>query len=119
MNSVVTSHPNHNSSGPTRCVRNCRGDEKRVADKFQDALHGFGGYKYVGVCGGGVMGNGICEKENECCSSFGYCGTTIDYCGTNVCIGGCNHAGDSVKEGSYNGIHFFNLTTRLPFLDKL
>ena len=34
-----------------------------------------------GTCGNGNRGNGICPKQDECCSEHGYCGSTSEHCG--------------------------------------
>mmetsp|Transcript_55741 Transcript_55741/g.135054 ORF Transcript_55741/g.135054 Transcript_55741/m.135054 type:complete len:369 (+) Transcript_55741:250-1356(+) len=31
-------------------------------------------------CGGGEVGDGLCEVEGDCCSEWGWCGSTEDYC---------------------------------------
>ncbi|KAL7495622.1 hypothetical protein ACHAWT_005023, partial [Skeletonema menzelii] len=37
-------------------------------------------YNAVATCGGGKVGNGLCSKINECCSTFGFCGTSDSHC---------------------------------------
>lgn len=34
----------------------------------------------IGSCGGGNIGNGICELAGHCCSQYGWCGTEPEYC---------------------------------------
>lgn len=35
-----------------------------------------------GTCGGGSIGNGLCENPAYCCSKWGYCGSGSVYCDT-------------------------------------
>lgn len=34
-------------------------------------------------CGGGVVGDGVCEDSSLCCSEWGHCGTGDAFCGSN------------------------------------
>jgi len=49
-------------------------------------------YNAVATCGNGSVGNGLCSKINECCSTFGFCGVTDSHC--------ANRA--PVNDGNYN-----------------
>jgi hypothetical protein len=55
-------------------------------EKAYFELHGPGGSK-KNYCGGGKIRSGLCENEQECCSSSGWCGTTDDHCSMG-CRGG-------------------------------
>ncbi|KAJ3223108.1 alpha-1,2-mannosyltransferase (Kre5) [Clydaea vesicula] len=52
----------------------------------------------VGTCGGGKIGNKICENGG-CCSKWGWCGNSQSFCSIQDCVGGCN---------MYNGNHFWS-----------
>ena len=34
----------------------------------------------VGTCGGGSVGNGVCQDTSLCCSEWGWCGTSSSHC---------------------------------------
>ena len=34
----------------------------------------------IGTCGGGIIGNGVCPIQGQCCSLFGWCGVTAEFC---------------------------------------
>ena len=41
-------------------------------------------------CGGGEVGNGVCQLGSLCCSQWGHCGTAYDFCSSDkgYCMGG-------------------------------
>jgi hypothetical protein len=45
-------------------------------------------YNAVATCGGGKVGNGLCRKINECCSTFGFCGTSDSHCENRAPVSG-------------------------------
>jgi hypothetical protein len=45
-------------------------------------------YNPVATCGSGKVGNGLCNKINECCSTFGFCGTSDSHCENRAPVSG-------------------------------
>ncbi|KAI3647582.1 hypothetical protein MP228_007803 [Amoeboaphelidium protococcarum] len=39
-------------------------------------------------CGNGIVGYGVCQDPNACCSRFGYCGSSVSHCSREICING-------------------------------
>lgn len=49
----------------------------------------------VRTCGGGEIGNKLCEDPSHCCSQYGWCDSSPTHCKPQNCIGGpCRTCGD-------------------------
>jgi hypothetical protein len=63
-------------------------------------------YNTVATCGNGSIGNGLCSKINECCSTFGFCGVSDSHCSNRAPVSGTtnpNIAAGSMQQQQQQG----------------
>ena len=61
-------------------------------------------YNAVATCGGNKVGNGLCSKINECCSTFGFCGVSDSHCSNRAPVAGTAAAGNALDAANGNNI---------------
>eukprot|EP00548_Thalassiothrix_antarctica_P011613 CAMPEP_0194159336 /NCGR_PEP_ID=MMETSP0152-20130528/77771_1 /TAXON_ID=1049557 /ORGANISM="Thalassiothrix antarctica, Strain L6-D1" /LENGTH=1225 /DNA_ID=CAMNT_0038868891 /DNA_START=132 /DNA_END=3811 /DNA_ORIENTATION=+ len=65
---------------PVYCNRSNNGNVTTLSPTTMARLNPTSNSNY---CGNGIIGNGICENSNMCCSSYGWCGTDPAWCDEN------------------------------------